>query len=189
MSGQGDDQKLMPYRRNTLNIEKVDAPPPGPDQPAWAKVIATFNPLGPASEAYARTLAYRLESKRLANELERVRLQGKVITIALEKSFELKMEELEQRRIVVNRYFDTVQQHLAQFHIDRTRALQMAEMALTKTLEPGLPMEERRLYKELTVELNNSLPLFADRANTSLQALCAALPRVNIQASGLLTGE
>lgn len=168
-----------------LKIDKVDAAPPGPEQSAWVGVLKSFNPLGTVAEMFAKTLAYRLESKRLAIEMERVRAQAAIATDLIDKSYRLKMEELEQRRVALNRYFDTVQQQLGHLHTERMQIMKMIEHSMKKTLEPGLSFEERRLFKEIVVELTSTLPQFAERANQSLQTLVQALPAVQMPA-GLL---
>jgi hypothetical protein len=82
-------------------------------------VAKAFNPLGFVAEAYARTLAYRLETKRLDAEMQRVKAQAGVIHDALDKTYKLKMEELSQRRLEIDRFYDTVQGELKLLHIER----------------------------------------------------------------------
>jgi hypothetical protein len=171
-----------------LNIDRVQ-PQQGQahsDMGGWGRVISSFNPLGAVAEAYARTLSYRIESKRLAIEMERIREQAKIANNLIDKSFRLKMEELEQRRLAINRYFDTVQGQLNALHIERMQILKMLDQSMQQTLAPGLSMEERRLYKEMTVELTASLPAIGERANQTLNAMLQALPPVQMPA-GLLT--
>lgn len=175
-----------PGQKAKITIDGVQPAPPGPDQPTWVRVLKGFNPFGPMAEAYAKTLAYRLESKRLAIEMERIKEQAAIANHLIDRSFELKMEELEQRRLAINRYFDTVQQQLDNLHIERMTVLRMLEQSMQKTLEPGLSLDERRIYKELTAEMTATLPSFAERANQSLQTMLQALPPVQLPA-GLLT--
>jgi predicted ABC-class ATPase len=171
--------------QSKLRIDEVKAVPPGPDGPVWVKVLQTFNPFGPLADAYAKTLAYRLESKRLKIEMERVREQARVADKLIDASFRLKMEELEQRRVAINRYFDTVQQQLDHLHVERMTVLKMIEAAAKRTMEPSIPLEERRLFKEMTSEMTATLPSFAEKANQSLQTLVQALPPVRLP-EGLL---
>lgn len=172
------EKKLPKPTGGKLQISEVRAAPPGPEGPAWARVLKAFNPFGPISEMYAQTLAYRLESKRLAVELERVRSQKDIAIKVIDDSFRLKIEELEQRRLAINRYFDTVQQQLDHLHVERMAVLAMIQHAMSKTTEPGLPIEERRLFKELTAEMTSTLPQFGQAANESLRTLIQALPPV-----------
>ncbi|NOT18944.1 MAG: hypothetical protein HOP24_01530 [Sideroxydans sp.] len=158
----------------------VSAPVPPPTEKGWVTVLQKFNPLGAAAEAYGRTLAYRLECKRIDAELERVRTQAAVVHDAIDKSFQLSMEDLTQRRLSINRFFDTVQGELGQHHLERMTVLKMAERATEHMLSPGLSIEERRNCKELAAELTAQIPIFGDKANQSLQTLLNALPQVKL---------
>ena len=151
-------------------------------------MLQKFNPLGALAEAYGRTLVYRLECKRIDAELERVRTQAGVIHDAIEKSFLLNMEDLTQRRVALNRYFDTVQGELGQHHIERMLLLQMAQNATMYMLSPGLSLEERQNCKDLVAMLVSQIPAFGDRANESLQTLVNALPQVKIPDQLMLPG-
>lgn len=164
--------------RPGLRIDDVKSMPPPPNAPGWVNVLKAFNPLGPMAESWANTLAYRIESKRLAIEMERIREQAAIANNLIDKSFQLKMEELEHRRLFINGYFKTVREQLAHLHIERMKFLEMMETAQRQTMAPGIPMEERRLYKEILVELAQSQPRFAEQANQSLEALIKALPPV-----------
>lgn len=139
-----------------------------------------FNPLGAVAEAYGRTLVYRIECKRIDAELERVKTQASVVLDAIDKSFQLSMEDLTQRRLAINRFFDTVQGELGQHHLERMTVLKMAERVTEHMLSPGLSIEERRNCKELAAELTSQIPVFGDKANQSLQTLLNALPQVKL---------
>jgi hypothetical protein len=161
-------------------IQRVEGTSPVMARDDMARAVATFSPLGVVAEAYANTLMYRIESKRLRIELERVNAEYKLRDSAIDKTFRMKMEELDQRRLMLNRYFDTVQQQLRQLHIERVQVLKMVDTAMKKTLEPGLPLDERRLYKEMVTELTDSLTKFAERANEQLGTLVKALPMIEM---------
>lgn len=176
MSGNDDDAR----RSGMGHIQKVDAATPAPEGDGWGRAASAFSPLGMVAEAYARTLAYRLEGKRLAIELRRVNAEFEVRKGVIDKTFKLKMEELEQRRLVLNRYFDTVQQQLKQLHIERVKILSMIDLAMKKTLEPGLSLEERRMFKEMVTEMSATLPVYAEKANQSLETLVKALPTIDM---------
>lgn len=155
----------------------------------WVSVLKAFNPIGAAAQMYGETLAYRVECKRIDAELKRVIRQAEVVGDAIDKGFKLNIEALTQRRLALNRYFDTVQDELQQHHIERMTVLRMAERANEHLISsPGLSAEERKNCKELVLELTAQIPLLGDRANTSLQTLVTALPQVHIP-QGLLPKE
>lgn len=159
---------------------------PIPQEKAWISVLKAFNPIGPMAESYAKTLAYRIECKRLEAELERVKIQAGIVHDALDKAYILKMEELAQRKVELNRFYDTVQQNLVQLHIERMEVLEMAKMANAKMLDSSISLEDRRFYKELALEFVKQIPLFGNTANDSLDKIVQSLPVVNIPSHMLL---
>ncbi len=153
----------------------------------WTPVLQTFNPFGPIAEMYAKTLAYKIETKRLDIELVRIQSQANIAHNIIDKTFKLKMEELQHRRIALIGFYGTVNNELKRLHIERTKVLEMAQLAQLKTFENGLSLEERQMYKEMSIEMTRELPNFGDKANQSLQQLVQALPPVEI-AHSLLEG-
>ena len=176
--------------KNAIIIEKIDAVPlPLPNEETWIKIVKAFNPLGAIAEAYTRTLAYKIECKRLDGELERISLQAFTMQEIVDKTYELKLEELRQRRFALEKFYDTVQSELQRLHIERIAVLEMAKLATKKTLEDDIPMEERKIFKELATEMVAQIPIFGDRANQSLQKLVQVLPPVDIPTTLLTSGE
>lgn len=103
--------------------------------------------------------------------------------------YQLKMEELQQRRLRLENFYDVVKKHMDQCHIERMKVLEVAELAANKSFEPGLSLDERSLFVEMSKVAMSQLPLFGDRANESLAKLVEglqALPNVDIK--GYLEG-
>lgn len=175
--------------KSGVKIDKIDAPPPAIAEKGWVTVLKAFNPLGAAAEAYARTLAYRLEVKRLDSEMERVRIQAGVINNAVDKVYQLKMEELLQRRLELDRFYDTVQGQLKLLHIERMQVLEMAKEASRMALAAGVNIEERRLFKEMALECTAQLANFGGKANESLEVLVKSLPPISMPDRLLTSGE
>lgn len=146
----------------------------------WIEILKAFNPLGPIADAYARTLAYKIETKRLDIELARINKQADIAHDAIDKTFRLKMEELEHRRIALIGFYQAVSVELQQIHIERATVLEMAQVAQQKAFEAGLTLEERQIYKEMSIEMIRELPSFGDKSNESLQKLVQALPPLAI---------
>lgn len=162
-----------------VNIDPISAAPL-PQEKAWINVVKAFNPLGAIAEGYARTLAYRIECKRLEGEVKRVETQAAIVHDALDKTYKLKMEELKQRRIELDRFYDTVQGVLSHLHIERMTVLEMAKMATEKALANDTSPDERPLFKEMATSIIAQIPNFGDRANESLDRIVKALPPVSI---------
>ena len=160
-------------------IDRINAAPAQAER-GWVSVLKAFNPFGPLAEAYAKTLAYRIESKRLALEAERVREQARTINNAIDKTFQLKMEELQHRRIALERTFGLAEQQLKQLHIERMKVLEMVQAAHSRALDRDATMEERHLFKELAMEMTKQLSLFGEQANQDLETLVKALPVINM---------
>ena len=146
----------------------------------WLPIIKAFNPFGAIAESYAKTLAYKIETKRLEVELTRIKEQANIAHNVIDKSYKLKMEELLQRRFSLVAFYETVNAELQRLHIERVKVLEMAQLAQQKAFESGLSLEERQLYKDMSVEMTRELPNFGDKSNESLQKLVQALPPVEI---------
>jgi hypothetical protein len=146
----------------------------------WMSIFKVFNPLGHVAELYTQTLAYKIESKRLDIELTRIIKQTEIVEKIIDSTFELKMEDLRQRREGLLAFYNTVSQQLERLHIERMEVLKMVQLATKRTLDTDISFEERKLFKEFTIELTSQLPLFGDQANESLRTLVKALPPVEI---------
>lgn len=146
----------------------------------WIPILKAFNPFGAIADSYAKTLAYKIEIKRLEVEHVRIKEQAKVAHNVIDKTFSLKMKELENRRIALIGFYQTVNNELAKLHIERMKVLEMAQFAQQQAFLPGLSIEERHIYKEMFIETTKLLPTFGDKANESLQKLIQALPPVEI---------
>lgn len=146
----------------------------------WLPILKAFNPFGAIADAYANTLAYKIETNRLEVELVRIKEQAGIAHDVIDKTFQLKMEELQHRRIALIGFYETVNAELQRLHIERVEVLKMAQLAQQKAFEPGLALEERQMYKEMAIEITRELPRFGDKSNESLQKLIQALPPVEI---------
>lgn len=146
----------------------------------WISILKAFNPLGAIADAYAQTLAYKIETKRLNIELARINKQADIAHDVIDKTFRLKMEELEHRRIALIGFYKTVNAELQRLHIERVKVLEMAQLAQQKAFEVGLTLEERQMFKEMSIEMTRELPHFGEKSNDSLQKLVQALPPVEI---------
>ncbi len=146
----------------------------------WIPILKAFNPLGAIAESYAKTLAYKIETKRLEVELTRIKEQADIAHHVIDNSFKLKMEELTQRRIALVGFYETVNAELQRLHIERVRVLEMAQIAQEQSFKKGLSLEERQNAKDFAIQLIKQLPLFGDKANESLKQLVQALPPVEI---------
>lgn len=169
-----------PRKPSGVTIDSIDAPNPVQTEANWVTVAKVFNPLGFIAEAYARTLAYRLETKRLDAEIQRVKVQAGVIHDALDKTYKLKMEELSQRRLEIDRFYDTVQGQLKLLHIERMTVLKMAERASEMAFSNNSASEHKLLYKDMAAELISQLSVFGSKANESLDVLVKSLPPISM---------
>lgn len=149
-------------------------------QNKWSAVIKAFNPLGHVQEAYAKTLAYKIESKRLSTELERIKEQAKIANNVTDKTYQLKMEELQQRRLGLVDFYNTVNNELERLHIERIKVLEMAQLAQQQAFKSGITIEEKTMFKDMAIEITKELPKFGEQANVSLKNLVDALPPIQI---------
>jgi len=187
-----DDQKTNSIQnKSVIKIDKVDEldhfHAVSKDK-EWVGGLNEFAVLGVAAVAYANTLAYKLECKRLDAELQRIEAQRKFAEHVVDKAFKLKMRELDDRKDHLTKFYATLNKQSEQLHIERITVLKMAERAAKKALDEKIDFESRLLYKDMAIEITKQIPLFGDKANESLKRLVDALPKVSIQ-NGLLTTD
>jgi len=146
----------------------------------WVNVLKAFNPLGHIANAYAKTLAYRIEVKRLDSEMVRIRSQAEIMHKLIDATLALKLEQLRQRQVAMLAFYNSVNKQLDRLHIERMKVLEMIELATHKTLSDGIVLEERKLFKEMATEMIKQLSEFGVNANGSLRTLVKSLPKVEI---------
>lgn len=148
----------------------------------WTPILKTFNPFGAIAEAYVKTLAYKLETKRLNLEIVRINKQAKIAHKIIDRTFELKKEELKHRRDALIFFYDTLNKELENLFIERKTVLKMAMRAQKQTFRTGLSIEERQMYKEMAIEMTKTVSLFGASSNEALKNLVDALPPIEISA-------
>lgn len=184
MQEENNKNQISSEQKNsvTTRVGKIDKVDPIKDfhqatGNKWIAVFQKFNPLGAIADAYAQTLAYKIETKRLEVEQNRINKQAEITHNVLDKTFKLKMEELEQRKLALIGFYETVNRELERLHIERKKVEEMANNALDYVAKSN-NMEEKILFKEILVELIHQLPNFGEQANVSLKTLVQTLPQV-----------
>lgn len=167
-------KKIEPIKESTKDL--------GNDNNAqhWTSIFKTLNVLGTVSEAYAKTLAYKIETKRLNNELERVKLEAGIAVKAIDSVFKLKMEQLKQRREHLLSFYITVNNQLNHLHIERMTVLDLLKLVVEKTVAPNIDIEERKLYKEMAIEISSQIPNFGEKASNTLEVIAKTIPPIEI---------
>lgn len=155
-----------------------------PEEKTWVSVLKAFNIFGQIGETYAKTLTYKIEAKRIEAENNRINKEAETNNHIADLQYQIKMTELQQRKIAVEEFFVTVREQLSYLHIERMSVLEMAKMVTTKSIEAGLPLEERKLFADMSKEIISQIPNFGDKANESLKTIISTLP--NIQISGYI---
>lgn len=146
----------------------------------WSSVLKEFNPLGHIADMYARTLAYKIETKRLDAELKRIEIQAAIAHDVIDKTFQLKMEQLLQKRASLMISYQAISTELDNLHLARMDVLKMAQIAQQQAFAPALSLEERQMAKDMAMEMVRELPRFGEQAYQTLQQLVQALPPVEI---------
>lgn len=146
----------------------------------WTYIFKSINVLGTISEAYAKTLVYRVEVKRLEAEQERVEAQAKIIHDGIDKTFRLKIEELKTRRMELEAFYITLNKELEQTHIERMVILEMAQNAQKQSSMPNISFEERQLFKDFSLECIRDLSNLGDKSTVRLQTVIESLPKIGI---------
>lgn len=146
----------------------------------WTPIIKTVSSLGPIAEIYAKTLEYKIETKRLEVELTRIEREANVMHDDIDKEFKLKIAQLELRRIDLVGFYQNKVEESQRHHIGREIALEMAQLYQQKSFESGLSIEKIREYNERAIELIKQVRLFGDQTSKTIQELVKPLPPVEI---------
>lgn len=172
---------------NSKQIDKIDAAPASRNESTIVSLARSFNPLGPIAEAYAKTLAYRIECRRLDAEIQRVEAQSKIAHHAIDAQYKLRMQELCNHRAAMENVFRTIDQELRNNHIERMQVLKMAEIAQRKALEPGGTPEEKMLAAQMAQAFVSQIPAFGKNATQNLGEMVKALPPISVPSYRLLS--
>lgn len=166
----------MSLKNELTKFEFQDANFPILSSPSVANYL---NPLETIAQSYARTLMYKAEIKRLDNELQRMDHEASIIHKRIDSELQVQLEKLTIRRSELCAFYTTFNNELKNKHIQRQTILSMAEDAKDACLRPNISMEERALFRELTLDLMRQLRLINDDANISLDKLIKTLPNVD----------
>ena len=146
----------------------------------WLPIIKNLNPINAISEAYAKTLAYRIEIKRLDAEIVRVNKQAEIALTTIDKIAQIQMEQLIHRRVAIEGFFKTVQDELHNKHLERLEIVKMAQNAQNAAFDLQYTSEERKMYSEMLVKLIEQISLLGQNASVELENLSKTLPPVEI---------
>lgn len=144
-------------------------------------LLQVLNPLPHLAQAYARTLEYRAEVRRLELEASRLEAESLRIASAIDKAYRLKCEELAQRRAALDRHFSAMERELDGLRVDRDTVRAVLERAYDAALAPGLAPGQRRSLVELATQAQRDLGRCARRQRQVLEDMRAALPVVQVQ--------
>ena len=143
-------------------------------------IIKNLNPINAISEAYAKTLAYRIEIKRLDAEIVRVNKQAEIALTTIDKIAQIQMEQLIHRRVAIEGFFKTVQDELHNKHLERLEIVKMAQNAQNAAFDLQYTSEERKMYSEMLVKLIEQISLLGQNASVELENLIKTLTPVEI---------
>lgn len=164
-------------KRNSKSIEPIHGSPSSNAPAPVIDVGTTFSPWGAIAKAYATTLAYRLECKRIDAEIERVREQADLIHHMVDAQLKARLEELSHRRIHIERHFDTVQQELKANHIERMKIMEMAQEAQKQAMT-DCSQEEKEMWAEMAKNLVAQVREFGTESTKQLDNMVKALPPI-----------
>ena len=130
----------------------------------WNNVIESIKPLGQIAEMFARALTYKIEIKRLEIEEKKIIEQANLAHHAIERTYQLKLEELSQKRQALTNSYNLVYKELNnilnQMLKEETSKLNMF-LELLKYTEPEVEINNKtiKINKE---DITNALKLFKD---------------------------
>ena len=118
--------------------------------------------------------------KQSIKELQTVQEKAKVYCKDIDSNFALKMKELKQMKVNLSAFHTISNKQLKSLHIEKMTVLKMLEKAVEISLDPNIPLEEKKLAGAMAVELNAQIANFGREASTTLDILAKKIPPVTI---------
>lgn len=172
---QEPQDSLGVFIKKRERLDPIQTLPPASEGKMQA-LLKAINPFGPIVDAYTKTLAYKLEVKRLKLDLEQIQIQADLAHHAIESTLQLKMKELEIRQRALAASYQMISNEIQQLHIEREKVLQIASDAAEMALRSDLSLEERKMCANLTCEMTRNLATFGDQSIKLLQEVVQLLP-------------
>jgi len=141
------------------------------------EVVERLNPLGFIENMYARKLSYKLETRKLKNEMESMRSQADLLKRKMGLEYDIRLEQIKQRRAEMELLFKQEENKLAQLTITREQVLRMAENAQNSALAEGISLEEREFFASMSYEYIRQVHAFGESSRQSLKNLLGAVER------------
>lgn len=138
--------QLAPIARTGMQVN--------PAAGAVLALVQAVNPLGVIAEAYARTLAYRLESRRIDVELRCMHELARLNHARIDNSYRLAMAKLCHQRQLIDRTFALVEQELGDLRIEREGLRRIAYLFSLKALGDGISSVDRKHLLDAVTETN-----------------------------------
>lgn len=138
-------------------------------------IVESLNPLGFIENMYARKLSYKLETRKLRNEMESMRVQADLYMRKLGVEYEIRMEQIRLRRVEVEAMLKNGESELERLSITREQVLRLAEGAQKKALADGISIEERDFYAGMSYEYIRQLHVFGESSRKSLKYLLGSV--------------
>lgn len=182
---QSRENKMNNNKKSLINIDAVEPMGRLPSSILrnWHPVFKSFDPLGTIEGMLVRTLAYKIESKRLNQEIERINHRASVAHHLIDASLKVQLQKLEQHRQEFDCYYQAHYAEMKDYHLDRKKFMKMAEQAQKSALHPELSVEERQQYLDMFKVLLEALRDTGNQAQISLQNLANAMIPMELSAN------
>ena len=138
-------------------------------------VVERLNPLGFIENMYARKLSYKLETRKLKNEMESMEVQADLFKRKLGLEYEIRLEKIRQRRLEMEAIFSKEEDELERLSITREQVLRLAESSQKMALSYGISIEEREFFAEMSYEYIRQLHVFGESSRESLKRLIGSI--------------
>ena len=144
----------------------------------WERVINLLNLANEIGELYVRTMAYKIEIKRLEVQEKQIIEESKKAHRAIKYTYKLKIQELKQRRNEVSEYYKSLNKELDNLHIERMELIRTVQQ-LQQSMANMPSIEEKKMVQELALAIIQELSASNNRINYNLQALSHPLPKID----------
>ena len=147
------------------------------------------------SNIFSKYLSYKLDIKRLNADMNKIKEEAKIRNKMVDDAFKLRMQDIKERRKILDAAHRTIQKDLNNQHIERITYSKVIEGLSSGLTDKELDVEEKKVIRETIKELSNlsievgkrgteNLSILADITNQAIKSL----PDIN-QILKLNTGE
>lgn len=135
-------------------------------------------------QSYSKVLVYRMEMKRLDNELAHINNEARIAHKKIDVEFQIRMKELEIIRGQLVASFTTINNNLEHIHLDKMKLMDFA-MQCQQQASTECDLNIKKEFLCMAKEALSDARALREKSSISLEHLIKQLPSINYQQIGV----